>query len=404
MTLSVRCKLTPVLVQEHTVIESKPDSAPDDLRLSAPWPELEQHCTSVDLGSCDDVTHKHVPYLVLLIQALAAWRRTHAAPVPASSSDRAAFKELVRSMARSHDQENVREALAAAHKTWASVAAPPQVRALLDDPAVAEAARSPNGGTPDFWLLCAALKAYMASDGNGMLPLEGTIPDMTATTDAYIALQRLYADRAQADVAAVEAHLATLLRSSGRPAGSIPHDIVRLFCKNAAHLCALRYPPLSQELACHGDGASSGGGMGQSGGLALGGSRAAILARACAAEDAQSSNAMLYLILRAVDRCATQLGRCPGTLDSALEEDVPRLKAATASVLAEYGPTLSGLSVPDDLVSEVCRFGAAELHCVAAVMGGIASQEAIKLITHQFVPLPAPLVYNAMDSTTSLLA
>lgn len=302
-------------------------------------------------------------------------------------------------MARSHDQENVREALAAAHKAWAPVTVPPDVHALLDDPAVTEAASAPSSNTPDFWLLCAALKAFVAGEGHGALPLNGAIPDMTSTTDAYIVLQRLYAERAQADAAAVEAHLDNLLCSSGRSAGAIPRDSVRLFCKNSAHLHMLRYLAMAHELASPGDAATT-----SCAATSATSSRGAMLARACAAEDAQRSNAMLYLILRAVDRCAAQLGRWPGTLDGALEEDVPRLKAATASVLAEYGPALSGLSVPDDLVSEMCRFGAAELHCVAAVMGGLASQEAIKLITHQFVPLPTPLMYNAMDSTTTLLA
>jgi amyloid beta precursor protein binding protein 1 len=380
--------------QEHTVVESKPDSAPDDLRLSAPWPELEQHCVAVDLESCDEVTHKHVPYVVLLTQALRHWRAQHQGALPASSAERAAFKEQVRGMAQSHDQENVREALAAAHKAWAPVAVPADVRALLDDPAVEAAASAPSSSTPDFWLLCASLKAFVAAQG--ALPLEGTIPDMTATTDSYIALQRLYAARAQADVAAVEGHLAALLRAGGRPAGAIPHDAVRLFCKNAAHLSVSRYTALALDMPAT-DGAGQGGAAAHS-------AQSALLARACAAEDT-CTNAMLHLLLRAADRCAAQLGRWPGTFDSAVEEDVPRLKAAVTSLLAEYGHSaLSGLSVPDDLVSEMCRFGAGELHCVAAVVGGMASQEAIKLITHQFVPLPAPLIYNAMDATTTLLA
>ncbi len=80
-----------------------------------------------------------------------------------------------------------------------------------------------------------------------------------------------------------------------------------------------------------------------------------------------------------------------------------RLKVAATGVLAEYGPSAAGTTVPDDLVAEMCRFGAAELHCVAAVVGGIAAQEAIKLITHQFVPLGAPLIYNAIESTTTVL-
>ena len=49
------------------------------------------------------------------------------------------------------------------------------------------------------------------------------------------------------------------------------------------------------------------------------------------------------------------------------------------------------------------RFGAGELHCVAAIMGGIAAQEAIKLLTKQFVPLSGLLLYNAMASTSSVL-
>ena len=51
---------------------------------------------------------------------------------------------------------------------------------------------------------------------------------------------------------------------------------------------------------------------------------------------------------------------------------------------------------------EMCRFGSSELHCLGAIVGGIAAQEAIKLVTHQFVPLGGTLVYNAMSSTSSV--
>ena len=77
---------------------------------------------------------------------------------------------------------------------------------------------------------------------------------------------------------------------------------------------------------------------------------------------------------------------------------MPLLKTTANSLLSELGLAASG--VADDLVGEMCRFGAAELHCVAAVMGGMASQEVIKLTTKQFVPLPGTLIYNAMASTT----
>jgi hypothetical protein len=37
----------------------------------------------------------------------------------------------------------------------------------------------------------------------GAMPLEGTIPDMTSTTEFYMALQRVYQDKAAADAEAV---------------------------------------------------------------------------------------------------------------------------------------------------------------------------------------------------------
>jgi amyloid beta precursor protein binding protein 1 len=71
-----------------------------------------------------------------------------------------------------------------------------------------------------------------------------------------------------------------------------------------------------------------------------------------------------------------------------------------AALLADAGVT--GCALPDDLVHEVVRFGASELHAVCAVVGGMAAQEAIKLITSQFVPLTGGLLYNGMTCTTTL--
>jgi amyloid beta precursor protein binding protein 1 len=54
------------------------------------------------------------------------------------------------------------------------------------------------------------------------------------------------------------------------------------------------------------------------------------------------------------------------------------------------------------LYNYVRRLGGAELHVVAAIMGGMAAQEAIKLITQQFVPFKGTLIYNAINSTASV--
>ena len=80
---------------------------------------------------------------------------------------------------------------------------------------------------------------------------------------------------------------------------------------------------------------------------------------------------------------------------------MPALKQTLGGLLGELG--LASASIQDDLVAEVCRFGGAEVHCVAAILGGVAAQEAIKLLTRQFVPMAGLLVWNAMHSTSSVL-
>ncbi len=61
-----------------------------------------------------------------------------------------------------------------------------------------------------------------------------------------------------------------------------------------------------------------------------------------------------------------------------LEEDVSRLKAiGVVSILNDMAG--GGAMLPEDLISELYHFGAGEIHTVASIIGGIASQEAIKV-------------------------
>lgn len=72
-----------------------------------------------------------------------------------------------------------------------------------------------------------------------------------------------------------------------------------------------------------------------------------------------------------------------------MDEDISRLKTTALSILTDLG--CNGSVLPDDLISEMCRFGASELHVVAAFIGGIASQEVIKV--HHILSLSTYIVY-----------
>ena len=60
-----------------------------------------------------------------------------------------------------------------------------------------------------------------------------------------------------------------------------------------------------------------------------------------------------------------------------MDEDISRLKTTAVSLLSDLG--CNGSTLTEDLINEMCRFGAAELHAVAAFIGGIA-QEVIKVL------------------------
>lgn len=60
-----------------------------------------------------------------------------------------------------------------------------------------------------------------------------------------------------------------------------------------------------------------------------------------------------------------------------MDEEISRLKTTVVALFNDLG--YNGSTLTEDLINEMCRYGAAELHAVAAFIGGIASQEVIKV-------------------------
>jgi amyloid beta precursor protein binding protein 1 len=57
----------------------------------------------------------------------------------------------------------------------------------------------------------------------------------------------------------------------------------------------------------------------------------------------------------------------------------------------------------DKIGSEFVRAAGGELHNISALTGGMVAQEAIKLITRQYVPVNNTCVFDGIKSTTSVL-
>ncbi|KAI3806780.1 hypothetical protein L1987_22695 [Smallanthus sonchifolius] len=364
-----------ISAKEHAVIESKPDHFLDDLRLNNPWPELKKFTDNIDLDTSDPVVHKHVPYILILVKIAEEWAKSHGGRLPSTREEKKEFKELIKAKMVAADEDNYKEAIEASFKVFASQGISSDLKRILDD-TCAEV----ESGASDFWVMVAALKEFIANEGGGEAPLEGSIPDMTSSTELYVNLQKLYQAKAEADFLVVEQRVRNILKKIGRDPYSISKTDIKGFCKNARKLTVCRYKLIEEEFS----------------------SPVLPELQKYLTDEEYSVAVGFYILLRAVDRFSANYNTFPGQFDGAMDEDISRLKTTAISLLSDLG--CNGSTLTEDLINEMCRYGAAELHAVAAYIGGVTSQEVIKLITRQFVPMSGTFIFNGIDHKSQLLS
>ncbi|KAL7548205.1 hypothetical protein ACHAWF_013804 [Thalassiosira exigua] len=445
----------------HAVVEAKPAHRIPDLRLSAwpPFEELERAASSVgDLDEMDDTKdHSHVPFVVILIQALDKWRRNStSAPAtdgdsasrprcPSTFAEKEAFRKLVRGMAKNIRNEiNFEEALREAHLVWADGRISDDVKAVLDrvdeESFFGAAIRSEmevDGGprVPEipphvlqFQLLALALKRFLR-ENDDYPPLEGTIPDMTSDTARYVALQEAYQQRAEKDRCKFTEMVKSLMeecnnKSSGcdlRVAMPSDDEIVT-FCKNARYLRILETRPMYAEYKLQDP--SSPVVASLSGVLPSPSTANFDAIQSDVRDDLQAATMdpyetdpaqtplLWWIALRACDAFYDRHEHYPGKHDQklALEADANEVHKCMVQIVASMGLSecdfvrehLLDPAKGKDFAREVVRYDEAEVHNIAAVVGGVASQEAVKLITAQYVPFDDTYIYNGIASTAGV--
>jgi len=350
-----------VWCHEHCVVESKPSPEPqEDLRVFNPWPQLRATADAVALEKLDEQEFGHTAFVIVLIKALDAWRAAHSGKAPTGMKEKEAFLASIRAMSREGygAEENLVEAVDKAFLCYSERPVPQAVQDLLSD----SAASTLTAASPNFWILVNALAGFVAQ--HKVLPLSGVLPDMKSTTASYIALQRVYRAKAMDDLAEVSRAVDVALAQLGRPSSSISAEERALFCANAYHVCVDRYTSLADEFAPR---AST--------------TQAVAEAVMDGVGDSTPQSPMVwYLCWRAFD--ATQ-GK---------SADAILAKAKQLCATYQIDPALVSASHAKEMV----RFAGCEPHAIAALVGGIASQEAVKLITGQYIPLNNTFVYNGI--------
>lgn len=260
----------------------------------------------------------------------------------------------------------------------------------------------------EFWLCVAAIRSFV--DEIGRLPVSGTLPDMTADTESYVKLQQLYKAQAREDAATVH-RFAIKLAEKQRPSKPAPDlHTVEAFCRVVRHIRVVSSRTIAQEFSgvensvyqtgdsvhgmesdCPGDEDnayavydSSKGDFGD----------VAMMEGALDSSCANSCASPFYVALRAVDQFEELYHRLPGLQESTYESDISHMQDLGIKIREQVGISKNLSSGWREVIHEIVRYGAAETHCVAAFIGGIAAQEVIKLVTGQFVPLSDSLIFN----------
>ena len=361
-----------IQVKEHTIIETHPDNETPDLRLDRPFETLKKHLDSINLDEMSFKDHSHVPYLVVLYKFLEKWildRRE----LPKTYKEKHQLKEMIRKGMRRdrndaiNSEENFEEAIKAVNTCTGHTEISDSVRSILnDDQCINLTAKSSS-----FWITAKAVRDFVENEGHGLLPLKGTLPDMTADTEKYITLQQIYHKQAVADAEAVWRRTLQLLRQLGKPSDSISERDVKLFCRHASDIHVERGTCIADEYDPK------------------------IFDTSNIVQSLENPESMMiyYVVLRGVEKFQAEYNSYPGEFDDQVEPDIVKLKACITKLLNEWG---CGSLAKDDYVHEFCRFGGSELHSVSAFLGGLAAQEVIKFVTNQYKPVHNTFIHDAV--------
>jgi amyloid beta precursor protein binding protein 1 len=355
------------------ILEPKPENEPPVLSLVQPFDSFVQLAQSIDWDKLDNAQHGHVPYPLILWNVAREWKASHGGALPSSFQEKEEFRQSIRAKSRNWDNElNFQEALQNAYLAYTD--------REVDLDFVASLKEQCDGGVaPKMYALLCALQAFIKK--NNRAPLHGTIPDMTSSTNLYVQLQKLYHDQAVQDVQ----EFATFLGSDS----GIAQDEAQSFCRNVYSLDLLTTRTLEQEYSVIDD--------------------AEVLDEwnmilMDPYEVPEQTPFLWYIALKAANVFCDKYNRYPGTIETYLQ-DVEPLQECIVKVVADMKLEKSEL-VKETLLGaegkyamEMAREANAEVHNIASVLGGVASQEAVKIITGQYVPLNNTYIYNGIAST-----
>lgn len=407
-----------------------PDNTKFDPRVVHPFPalkEIYEHLNPENKELTDDV-FRHLPWPAISYHALKKWRAANGGRM-LHCTDKDFFKcrreivELIKSMsevrgkdAHGNTPASFDEAVANIALVFSFQTIPSELSRILEQ---APSRAGPKSSA--FWVFMAALKSFR--DEYGYLPLNPKLPDFETTTDVYRALLEAFkAHHKNVEVEELWARSVKILKDKGMSQSDISEKIhkqaIEVISSNAAECQFQHFPRLDDEVG--------GSHFTRSFTFPAAGAASSVAnpdadhmrwhvrnneGEATGADFAQG----WYTALRAswVFQSGQKEGhlRAPGQPASvgAIVNDGSDSKELLAIAAKLWSNASSGgddaasssSALPPNVaqqVSELARYGGAEMGHMAAIMGALAGQEAIKFLQHKRVPVTPWVIFDGNTS------
>lgn len=189
----------------------------------------------------------------------------------------------------------------------------------------------------------------------GVLPLSGVIPDMESQTDEYIRVKELFNEKFERD----KQLLTDLMK---KYTDDYDASFISIFAKNCKFMICIKGTNMKTNKI----------------------TKQLLLSK--------PDGLPIYLSFQLVEEFFKQNLRFPSSSD---KDKIQILKTLKLSYLNDSVPIEDG-TICDDVINEMLRANGKELHNISAIMGGIAAQEVIKIVTNHYIPLDNCCVFDGV--------
>ena len=373
-----------------------PERPVADYRLYCPWKELQDFVNSFNLEKMGAFDHKNVPYFIILMKALEKYRKIKNNPKasPKSMKEKLEFKEIIKSFEVKTEDEGINDNIKEAEENFAPSCESnfetyrlEEILQFIEKTSQKELFQKSNNIMKIFFIYFICFKKFY--EKNKSYPLCGNIPDMISNTDNFIGLKKIYNAKAKIDHQEMRDLITKEIKENKDLSDEEKQDLDKLVnnLKNDqvdfVEILNKNWPQASLFVYPDNDLEEEGKNFEPE-------------------FDDESSflNFVWYLLFRASDKFFEKNKRYPGEKVDDFKKDVPELfellKEEKKKITVEFD---LGDYLNENNVFEFCRMGKGFVPPIVSIVGSIASQEIIKLITYQFETVNNTIIYDGINVT-----